>query len=55
MKPEFIVVETHYENMTAYRVVKVEPSGRPLTTVHVYNSKKTAEDIVNILNDKLGA
>ena len=55
MKPEYSVVEAHYENMTAYRVVKQQANDRLLTTVHVYTERSIADNVADFLNDKLGA
>ena len=45
MKPEYKVIETHYENLTAYRVVKTEQDDPLMSTVHVYNNERVNSTI----------
>ena len=54
MKPEYKVIEAHYGNLTAYRVVKSEDNDPSLTTVHIYNNECTANTVAELLNSKLG-
>ena len=54
MKPEYKVIEAHYNSLTAYRVVKTEQDDPLMTTVHIYNNECTANTVADLLNSKLG-